>query len=93
MIYGYCVIKCRIENDVSTDYQDEAVCDVKKVRLFLTEKERDTAARNEYIRSIRNGWYNKVEKFVTKGEQCGLIILPKEKHNKGIKIDVNDTLV
>lgn len=93
MIYGYCVIKCYIENNVSTDYQDEAVSDVKKVRLFLTEKERDAAARNEYIRGIHNGWYNKVEKFVTKEEQCGLVIRPKEKHNKGIKNDVDNVLV
>ena len=51
MIYGYVAIKNRIKCDIDTDYQEEAVAEVKKVRLFLDEKERDESARINYQNS------------------------------------------
>ncbi len=35
MVYGYVAIDTYIHNDWDTDYQNTAVADVKKVRLFL----------------------------------------------------------
>lgn len=44
MVYGYVAIDTYIHNDWDTDYQSTAVADVKKVRLFLNENERDASA-------------------------------------------------
>lgn len=44
MVYGYVAIDSYIYNNWDTDYQNTAVADVKKVRLFLNEKERDASA-------------------------------------------------
>ena len=49
MIYGYVAIDSYIHNNWDTDYQDTAVADVKKVRLFLNENERDASAEAERI--------------------------------------------
>lgn len=77
MIYGYVSIYNHIKCDIDTDYQDEAVSDVKKVRLFRSEKERDASANAEYISSHYN---NDIEKFITKSEQGGLIILEQQEY-------------
>lgn len=77
MIYGYVSIYNHIKCDIDTDYQDEAVSDVKKIRLFLTEKERDASAEAERISSRFN---NDIEKFNTKTEQGGLIIISKKEY-------------
>lgn len=51
MVYGYVAIDTYIHNDWDTDYQSTAVADVKKVRLFLNENERDAAAETERVNS------------------------------------------
>ena len=79
MIYGYVAIDTYIYNNWDTDYQDTAVADVKKVRLFLNEKERDASAEAERINShVRL----ETEKFTTKSNQGKLKIIPyKEYYN------------
>lgn len=51
MIYGYVAIDSYIHNNLDTDYQDIAVANVKKVRLFLNENERDASAETECVKS------------------------------------------
>ena len=51
MVYGYVAIDSYIYNNWDTDYQDTAVADVKKVRLFLNENERDASEEAERINS------------------------------------------
>ncbi len=77
MIYGYVSIYNYIKCDIDTDYQDEAVSEIKKVRLFLSEKERDASAQAEYISSRYN---NDIEKFATKSKQGNLIILDRKEY-------------
>ena len=52
MIYGYVAIDSYIYNNWDTDYQDTAVADVKKVRLFLNENERDASAEAERVKRV-----------------------------------------
>lgn len=77
MIYGYVSIYNHIKCDIDTDYQEVAVSDVKKVRLFLTEKERDASAEAERISSHFN---NDIEKFITKSQQGKLVIIDKQEY-------------
>lgn len=81
MIYGYVSLNTRIKCDIDTDYQEEAVSDVKKIRLFLYEKERDTSAEIEH----KNHYENDIEKFVTKSIQGSLVILDKKEYYKMLK--------
>lgn len=79
MVYGYVAIDTYIHNDWDTDYQDTAVADVKKVRLFLNEKERDASAEAERINSH---FSIETKKFTTKSNQGKLKIIPyKEYYN------------
>ena len=79
MIYGYVAIDTYIYNNWDTDYQDTAVADVKKVRLFLNEKERDASAEAERLNSH---FRLEIEKFTTKSNQGKLKIIPyKEYYN------------
>ena len=79
MIYGYVAIDSYIYNNWDTDYQDTAVADVKKVRLFLNEKERDTSAEAECVNSH---FRLETKKFTTKSNQGKLKIIPyKEYYN------------
>ena len=79
MIYGYVAIDTYIYNNWDTDYQDTAVADVKKVRLFLNEKERDASAEAERINSH---FRLETKKFTTKSNQGKLKIIPyKEYYN------------
>ena len=79
MIYGYVAIDTYIYNNWDTDYQDTAVADVKKVRLFLNEKERDASAEAERLNSH---FRLETKKFTTKSNQGKLKIIPyKEYYN------------
>ena len=79
MIYGYVAIDTYIYNNWDTDYQDTAVANVKKVRLFLNEKERDASAEKERVNSH---FRLETEKFTTKSNQGKLKIIPyKEYYN------------
>ena len=79
MVYGYVAIDSYIYNNWDTDYQNTAVADVKKVRLFLNEKERDASAEAELINSH---FRLETEKFTTKSNQGKLKIIPyKEYYN------------
>ena len=79
MIYGYVAIDSYIRNDMDTDYQNTAVADVKKVRLFLNENERDASAETERIKSH---FRLETEKFTTRSNQGKLKIIPyKEYYN------------
>ena len=79
MIYGYVAIDTYIYNNWDTDYQETAVEDVKKVRLFLNEKERDASAEAERLNSH---FRLETKKFTTKSNQCKLkIISYKEYYN------------
>lgn len=79
MVYGYVAIDSYIHNDWDTDYQSTAVADVKKVRLFLNENERDAAAETECVNSH---FRLETEKFTTKSNQGKLKIIPyKEYYN------------
>ena len=79
MVYGYVAIDSYIYNNWDTDYQDTAVADVKKVRLFLNEKERDASAEAECVKSH---FRFETEKFTTKSNQGKLKIIPyKEYYN------------
>ena len=79
MVYGYVAIDSYIYNNWDTDYQDTAVADVKKVRLFLNEKERDASAEAERINSH---FRLETKKFTTKSNQGKLKIIPyKEYYN------------
>ena len=79
MIYGYVAIDSYIYNNWDTDYQDTAVADVKKVRLFLNEKERDASAEAERLNSH---FRLETKKFTTKSNQGKLKIIPyKEYYN------------
>lgn len=79
MVYGYVAIDSYIYNNWDTDYQNTAVADVKKVRLFLNEKERDASAEAERINSH---FRLETEKFATKSNQGKLKIIPyKEYYN------------
>ena len=49
MIYGYVAIDSYIHNDWDTDYQSTAVADVKKVRLFLNENEREMHQQKQNV--------------------------------------------
>ena len=73
MVYGYVAIDTYIHNDWDTDYQNTAVADVKKVRLFLNEKERDASAEAERINSH---FRLETKKFTTKSNQGKLKIIP-----------------
>ena len=66
MIYGYVAIDSYIHNNWDTDYQDIAVANVKKVRLFLNENERDASAETERVNSH---FRLETEKFTTKSNQ------------------------
>ena len=79
MVYGYVAIDTYIHNDWDTDYQNTAVADVKKVRLFLNEKDRDASAEAERINSL---FRLETKKFTTKSNQGKLKIIPyKEYYN------------
>lgn len=79
MVYGYVAIDTYIYNNWDTDYQDTAVADVKKVRLFLNEKERDASAEAERLNSH---FRLETKKFTTKSNQGKLKIIPyKEYYN------------
>lgn len=79
MVYGYVVIDSYIYNNWDTDYQDTAVADVKKVRLFLNENERDASAEAERVKSR---YRLETKKFITKSNQGKLKIIPyKEYYN------------
>lgn len=79
MVYGYVAIDSYIYNNWDTDYQDTAVADVKKVRLFLNEKDRDASAEAERINSH---FRLETKKFTTKSNQGKLKIIPyKEYYN------------
>ena len=82
MIYGYVAIKNRIKCDIDTDYQEEAEAEVKKVRLFLDEKERDESARINYQNS---GFMLDSEKFVSKSDQGKLKIIPIKEYYHMLK--------
>ena len=73
MIYGYVAIDTYIYNNWDTDYQDTAVADVKKVRLFLNEKERDASAEAERLNSH---FRLETQKFTTKSNHGNLQIIP-----------------
>ena len=76
MVYGYVAIDTYIHNDWDTDYQNTAVADVKKVRLFLNENERDALAEAERLNSH---FRFETEKFTIKSNQGKFkIILYKE---------------
>ena len=76
MVYGYVAIDSYIYNNWDTDYKDTAVADVKKVRLFLNEKERNASAEAERLNSH---FRFETEKFTIKSNQGKLkIILYKE---------------
>ena len=77
MIYGYVAIDTYIYNNWDTDYQDTAVADVKKVRLFLNEKERDASAEAERLNSH---FRLETEKFTTKSKQGKHKIIPYKKY-------------
>lgn len=77
MIYGYVSIYNHIKCDIDTDYIEEPVSDVKKVRLFLSEKDRDASAEAERISSNFN---NDIETFNTKSEQGKLVILSQKEY-------------
>ena len=78
MIYGYVAIDSYIHNDWDTDYQDIAVANVKKVRLFLNENERDTSAERECVNS---NFRLETEKFTTKSNQGKLKIIPYKEYD------------
>ena len=79
MVYGYVAIDSYIYNNWDTDYQNTAVTDVKKVRLFLNENERDASAEAERVKSH---FRLETEKFTTKSNQGKLKIIPdKEYYN------------
>lgn len=79
MVYGYVAIDSYIYNNWDTDYQNTAVADVKKVRLFLNEKDRDASAEAERINSH---FRLETKKFTTKSNQGKLKIIPyKEYYN------------
>lgn len=79
MVYGYVAIDTYIHNDWDTDYQNTAVADVKKVRLFLNEKDRDASTEAERINSH---FRLETKKFTTKSNQGKLKIIPyKEYYN------------
>ena len=79
MVYGYVAIDSYIYNNWDTDYQDTAVADVKKVRLFLNENERDASAEAERVKSR---YRLETKKFITKSNQGKLKIIPyKEYYN------------
>lgn len=82
MIYGYISARNYIRCNIDTDYQDCAVSEIKKVRLFRSEKERDASANAELIASRYN---NDIEKFITKSNQGGLVILDKKEYDKMLK--------
>lgn len=78
-IYGFVVTQPFIQCDMDTDYQDVAMANVKKVYLFLDEKERDESA--EEVR--RNSHYEvETEKFTTKSNQGRLRIIPYKKYDE-----------
>lgn len=77
MIYGYVSIDNHIKCNIDTDYIEEPVSDVKKVRLFLSEKDRDASLEAERISSKFN---NDIEKFNTKSEQGKLIIISQKEY-------------
>ena len=78
MIYGYVAIDSYIHNNWDTDYQDIAVANVKKVRLFLNEKERDASAAKERVNSH---FRLETEKFTTKSNQGKLKIIPYKEYD------------
>lgn len=78
MIYGYVAIDSYIHNDWDTDYQDTAVVNVKKVRLFLNENERDASAETERVNS---DFRLETEKFITKSNQGKLKIIPYKEYD------------
>ena len=79
MVYGYVAIDSYIYNNWDTDYQNTAVADVKKVRLFLNENERDASAETERVKSH---FRLETKKFTTKSTQGKLKIIPyKEYYN------------
>ena len=79
MIYGYVAIDSYIHNNWDTDYQDIAVANVKKVRLFLNENERDASAETERVNSH---FRLETEKFTTKSNQGKLKIIPYKEYYK-----------
>ena len=78
MVYGYVAIDSYIYNDWDTDYKDKAVADVKKVRLFLNENERDASAETERVKSH---FRLETEKFTTKSNQGKLKIIPYKEYD------------
>lgn len=82
MIYGYVSVCNCIRCNIDTDYQDEPVSELKKVRLFLNEKERDTSAE---IERRNSNFKNDIERFVTKSKQGNLVILDKKEYYKMLK--------
>lgn len=82
MVYGYVAIDSYIHNDWDTDYQSTAVADVKKVRLFLNENERDASAETERLNSH---FRLETEKFTTKSSQGKLKIIPYKEYDNMLK--------
>lgn len=78
MIYGYVAIDSYIHNNWDTDYQDIAVANVKKVRLFLNENERDASAETERVNSH---FRLETEKFTAKSNQVKLKIIPYKEYD------------
>ena len=79
MVYRYVAIDNYIHNDGDNDYQSKDGADVKKVRLFLNENERDASAETERVKSH---FRLETEKFTTKSNQGKLKIIPyKEYYN------------
>ena len=78
MVYGYVAIDSYIYNNRDTDYQDTAVADVKKVRLFLNENERDASAEAERVKSR---YRLETKKFITKSNQGKLKIIPYKEYD------------
>lgn len=78
MVYGYVAIDSYIYNNWDTDYQDTAVADVKKVRLFLNENERDASAEAERVKSR---YRLETKKFITKSNQGKLKIIPYKEYD------------
>jgi len=72
MIFGYAIMQPRIQCDLDTDYQEIARSGLKRIRLFLNEKERDESA--EKVR-YDSRYDLEAEKFITKSNQGKLKII------------------
>lgn len=78
MVYGYILLDSYIQCNIDTDFQDIATTDVKKVRLFLNQSERDAAAKEE---RKNNKFCIDTEMFNTKSNQGKLRIISNKEYN------------